>query len=154
MGLLEYRDFGISGEDADICIDLIEGMWQPPEVRGMDWIVPKLDGRQFGNRRPDVLVLPLAGFVRGSSGETPQERLEDFNVNVLALMAVMNPAADPGELVASQGYLGLPAGTEATIEARVRNAAASPIQSYRSFPFQLWTFELEALDPPEWALGS
>src|SRR6185503_11976819 len=105
MGLLEFRDFGISGEDADICIDLVEGMWQPVSVRGEDWIVPKLAGRQYGNRREDVLVLPLAGFVRGS-GETAQDRLEDFNTNVLALMAVMDPAADPGALVASQGYLG------------------------------------------------
>ena len=153
MGLLEFRDFGISGEDADICIDLVEGMWQPVSVRGEDWIVPKLSGRQYGNRREDVLVLPLAGFVRGS-GETAQDRLEDFNTNVLALMAVMDPAADPGALVASQGYLGLPTGMEATVQARVRNAAPAPIRSYRSFPFQLWTFELEATDPPEWELGS
>lgn len=151
MGLLEYRDFGISGEDDDICIDLIEGWQLPVEVRGTDWIVPKLAGRQFGNRREDFLVLPLAGFVRGS-GADPTERLEDFNDNLAALMAVMDPKADPGSLVLSDGYLGLATGSEATIEARVSNAAPGRIRSYRSFPFQLWTFELIALEP-EWAIS-
>jgi hypothetical protein len=153
MGLLEYRDFGISGEDDDICIDLVEGWDLPVQVRGTDWIVPKLDGRQFGNRRRDLLVLPLAGYVRGSAGATPQERLEDFNTNVQALMAVMDPKLDPGTLTLSGGYLGLGSGVEASIDCRVNNAAPGRIQSYRMFPFQLWTFELIALEP-EWTLGS
>jgi hypothetical protein len=153
MGLLEYRDFGISGEDDDICIDLIEGMWQPTQIRGRDWIVPKRDGRIYGNRRADALVVPLAGFVRGS-GADAEERLEDFNVNVAALMAVMDTVLQPGPLEASGGYLGLPAGSVATLECRVRNAAPGKIESYRNYPFQLWTFELEAIDPPEWTFGS
>lgn len=152
MGLLEYRDFGISGEDDDICIDLVEGMWLPWNVRGRDWIVPKLDGRQAGNRRKDTLILPLAGYIRGS-GADPTERLEDFSANVLAAMAVLDPSLDAGTLTVSQGYLGLPAGSEATIEARVRNASPGKIQSYRLFPFQLWTFELEVLEG-DWVLGS
>ena len=152
MGLLEFRSFGISGEDPDICIDLVEGWQLPVNVRGRDWIVPRLEGRVEGNRRADLLILPLAGYVKGS-GSNPQERLEDFNVNVTALMAVMNPALDSGTLRLSAGYLGLPAGSEATIEARVRDAAAGKIQSYPFAPLQLWTFELEALTP-EWDIGS
>ena len=153
MGLLEYRGLGISGEDDDICIDLIEGMWQPYQIRGRDWIVPKRDGRIYGNRRKDSLILPLAGFIRGS-GADPTDRLEDFNSNVTAVMAVMDTTLDPGTLSASAGYLGLPTGSDATIECRVKNAAPGKIQSYRLFPFQLWTFELEAIDPPEWDFGS
>jgi hypothetical protein len=153
MGLLEYRSFGISGENADICIDLVEGFYQAAEVRGRDWIVPKLDGRIYGNRRKDTFRVSLAGFIRGS-GADPTERLEDFNTNVAAVLAVFDTVLDPGALEASSGYLGLPAGSEAVLQARVVNAAPGKIRSYRSFPFQLWTFELEAIDPPEWTFGS
>lgn len=150
MGLLEYRSFGLSGEDADICIDLIEGFQGLPNVRGKDWIVPRLDGRIEGNRRFDVLVLPLAGFVRGS-GQDAEERREDFLANVTALVAVMDPSLGSSTLRLSAGYLGLPMGSEATIEARVRNGSAGKLQNQQSF--QLWTFELEALSPG-WDIGS
>ena len=152
MGLLEYRDFGISGENPDICIDLVEGYRLPVNVRGTDYIVPKLTGRQAGNRRADLLIIPLAGVVRGS-GASPTDRLETFDVNVTALMAVMDPSLGVGTLKLSLGYLGLPVGSEATIEARVRNAAPGKITSYRFSPEQLWTFELESLTT-EWDLGS
>ena len=152
MGLLEYRSFGISGEDADICIDLIEGMFLPWDVRGRDWIVPRLDGRTEGNRRKDTLILPLAGVIKGS-GVDPTDRLEDFAANVEAVMAVMDPSLASGTLTASAGYLGLPVGSQATIECRVLNAGPGEIQSYRSNPFQLWTFELEAL-AGDWVVGS
>jgi len=152
MGLLEFRDFGLSGENPDICIDLAQGYRLPVQVRGRDWIVPKLDGRIEGNRRADLLLIPLAGVVRGS-GANPTDRLEIFNVNVTALMAVMDPSLSSGTLKLSLGYLGLPVGSEATIEARVKNAAPGKITSYRFSPEQLWTFELESLSP-EWDLGS
>lgn len=152
MGLLEYRDFGISGEDDDICIDLVSGFLLPPSVRGRDWTVPRLDGRTEGNRRKDVLILPLAGIVKGS-GSTPEDRQTDFNDNIVALMAVMDPSLASGELALSDGYLGLDTGVVATIQARVRNASPGRINSYRTSIHQLWTFELEALDP-EWVYGT
>jgi hypothetical protein len=155
MALLEYRGLGISGENRDICIDLIEGMWQPTQIRGRDWIVPKRDGRIYGNRRADTLVVPLAGFIRGDPFLPDlTDRRETFNDNVTAVMAVMDTTLEPGSLIASSGYLGLPAGSTATLECRVRNAAPGKIESYRTSPFQLWTFELEAIDPPEWTFGS
>lgn len=146
MGLLEFRAFGLSGEDEDICIDLISGFYLPPNVRGRDWIVPRLDGRIAGNRRKDVLVLPLAGIVKGRS-------LEDWLSNTTALMDVMDPSLDAGTLELSDGYLGLAAGVVASIQARCRNAAPGRIEGYRSVPSQRWTFELEVLEP-EWVFGS
>lgn len=146
MGLLEFRSFGLSGEDEDICIDLISGFYLPPNVRGRDWIVPRLDGRIAGNRRKDVLVLPLAGIVKGRS-------LEDWLSNTTALMDVMDPSLDAGTLELSDGYLGLAAGVVASIQARCRNAAPGRIEGYRSVPSQRWTFELEVLEP-EWVFGS
>lgn len=146
MGLLEFRSFGLSGDDPDICIDLISGFYLPPNVRGRDWIVPRLDGRIAGNRRKDVLVLPLAGIVRGRS-------LEDWLSNTTALMDVMDPSLDAGTLELSDGYLGLAAGVVASIQARCRNASPGRIEGYRSVPSQRWTFELEVLEP-EWVFGS
>lgn len=151
MGLLEFRSFGISGEDPDICIDLIEGLYQLPSVRGKDWVVPRLDYQIPGNRRKDRLILPLAGVVKGS-GADPEERREDLLANVTALLAVMDPSLDLGTLTASAGYLGLPVGSQATIEARCRNGAPGKIIGYNSGPVQLWTFELEALS--DWDVGS
>ena len=152
MGLLEYRSLGISGEDADICIDLAYGMNLPWKVRGRDWIVPRLDGRTPGNRRKDVLILPLAGFIRGT-GATPQDRLEDFAANVSAVMAVMDTSLGLGTLMASAGYLGLPTGSEAAIECRVLNASPGKIESYGMSALQLWTFDLEAV-ADDWDIGS
>lgn len=151
MGLLEYRDFGISGEDADICIDLIEGFLLPAEVRFKNYIVPKLDGEQAGNRRKGTLILPAAGYVRGS-GSSATARREDFLENLTALMAVMDPSLSEGTLTLSNGYLGLPSGSEATIQAVVRNAAPGRMEAGQSF--QLWTFEFEALEEPGWTFGS
>lgn len=145
-GLLEFRSFGLSGEDADICIDLISGFYLPTQVRGRDWIVPRLDGRISGNRRKDILILPLAGIVRGRT-------LEDFLSNTTALIDVMDTSLDPGTLELSDGYLGLAAGVTASIQARTRNATPGRIEGYRSVPSQKWTFELECLSP-EWTFGS
>jgi hypothetical protein len=153
MGKLEYGGFILSGNDEDVCIDLSEGWQMPVQVRGRDWIVPKLDGRIYGNRRADTLLLPLAGFIRGSNGSTPQERLEDFNTNAMIVSSVLDPTLDPQTLELSEGYLGLLAGVVVTIEARVKNVALGRIQSYRNVPFQLLTAELEALNPA-WEYGS
>lgn len=151
MGLLEFRDFGISGEDPDICIDLIEGLYQLPSVRGQDWVVPKLDYQVTGNRRKDKLILPLAGVVKGS-GTTAEERREDLLANVTALVAIFDPSLGEGTLRASAGYLGLPAGSEAVIQARCRNGAPGKVQGYNASVWQLWTFELEAF--MDWDVGS
>lgn len=146
MGLLEFRGMGISGEDTDICIDLISGFYLPTQVRGRDWIVPRLDGRIAGNRRKDVLILPLAGIVKGRN-------LEDFQSNITALIDVMDTSLDAGTLELSDGYLGLMTGVVASIQARCRNASPGRIEGYHGVPSQKWTFELEALQP-EWVFGS
>lgn len=152
MGLLEFRSFGISGEDPDICIDLQEGWQIPPSVRRRDWTVPRLDGRTEGNTRRDIITLPLAGTVKGS-GPTAEDRLADFNDNTAALMAVMDTGLASGELRLSDGYLGIDSGVVLTIDARVKNASPGRIESYRTSPIQRWSFELECLDP-EWTVGT
>lgn len=150
---LTFRGFGLSGADADVCIDLIEGYLVLPSVRGRDWIVPRLDGRTEGNRRKDVLTLPLAGYVRARLGVTVEERREAFNEKLAAVMAVMDPSLSSGELLLSDGYLGIDSGTSLSIQARCKNAASAKITGYNSVPQQLWTFELECLQP-EFEVGT
>ena len=149
MGKLTYGSLVISGEDPDICLDLIEGYQLLPAVRGKDWVVPRQDYKTPGNRRKDRLVLPIAGIVKGSGG-TPQERREDLNVNLTAVLAVLHTFAGFQTLTLSDGYLGLPVGSEATIEARTVNGAPGKMQNGQSA--QLWTFELEAFE--DWEIGS
>lgn len=151
MGLFEYRDFGLSGEDADICIDLVEGFLALPEVRGTDWVVPRLDYQVAGNRRKDRLIFPANGFIRGS-GTTPAARRADWLTNVTAVLAVMDPSLGFGTITLSSGYLGLPTGSEATIEARVRNGSPGKVTSYGMQIQQLWSFEFEAFS--DWDVGS
>lgn len=150
MGKFEFSSFVLSGGDPDICIDLMEGLFQLPEVRGKDWVVPGLDGVTAGNRRLGKLILPVAGFIRGS-GDDYQSRREDFYSNLSAVMAVMDPSAAPATLRAFEGYLGLPTGSEATITGRVRSASPGKVQNGQSF--QLWTFEFECYEPG-WEIGS
>jgi len=147
MGLLEFDDFGLSGEDDDICIDLINGYLVLPTLRGSDWVVPRLDGRIAGNRRKDTMIIPAAGIIKGVS-------LEDFNDNVTAVMAVLQPGQlDVKVLRLSDGYLGLDSGVTAEIEARCKNAAPGNVDSYRTRPIQKWTLEFEVITP-EWTFGS
>lgn len=133
----------LSGSDPDICIDLIEGFVTLPDVRGKDWIVPGLDSEQPGNRRLGKLILPSAGYIRGS-GATPVARREDFLTNVSAVMAALDPSLGVGVITLAAGYLGLPVGSEATISARVRNVSPGKMQDQQSF--QLWTIEWECYD--------
>lgn len=140
----------LSGSDPDICIDLVEGFITLPDVRGKDWIVPRLDSEQPGNRRLGKLILPAAGYIRGSGG-TPEERREDFLVNVTAVMASLDPSLGVGTLTLAAGYLGLPTGSEATIQGRVRNVAPGKLQNAQSF--QLWTIEWECYQVA-WDIGS
>lgn len=149
-GKFEIGSFALSGGDDDICLDLIEGFIGLPQLRGRDWIVPRLDGEEPGNRRAGKLILPVAGFVRGT-GSTPTERREDFLVNMEAVLAAIDPTAGVATFTLSEGYLGLPTGSEATIQGRVRNASPGKLQNQQSF--QLWALEIECYSPG-WEIGS
>lgn len=141
----------LSGGSDEICIDLLEGFFLFPQIRGQDWIVPRLDGEQPGNRRKGKLIIPAAGYIRGA-GSTPAQRLEDFNLNVQTVITALDPTLGVGVITLAAGYLGLASGDTATISARCRNGAPAKITGYNSFPQQLWSFEFEAYDP-EWVIS-
>lgn len=149
MGTFAFNPAGslgsitLSGSSDDICIDLLEGFVTLPDVRGKDWIVPRLDSEVAGNRRLGKLILPSAGFIKGS-GATPQARRESFLVNVTAVMTALDPSLGVGTITLASGYLGLPVGSEATISARVKNVSGGKMQNAQSF--QLWTVEWECYE--------
>lgn len=146
MGTLTFRSLVISGSDPDICLDLVEGL-SFPDVRGKDWVVPRLDGRTEGNRRLDTLILPIQGVIKGS-GTVGSTRQADFQANVQSVMDVMDPTLSPGALVLAD-YLGV----DATIQARCRSASPGKVTNYRGSIYQLWAFELESI-APVWDFGS
>lgn len=161
MGTFKFNPAGAAGDftladdedpTAEIQIDLIEGFNLLPQIRGRDWIVPRLDGEEAGNRRLGALILPAAGVVRGSGG-TVEARRESFNDAVTALLAALDPSLGVGVLTLADGYLGLGTGEEAVIPGRVQNAAPGRVTGYRTFPQQLWTFEFKCYDP-EWTIGT
>lgn len=129
-----------------VCLDLVQGYFEPAVPRGEDWIAYGLDGRTPGNRSLDERFIILEGYTRGI-GETPADRLESFHDATAAVMAVMDTSAAPGTLSISSGYLGLPVGSEATIQARCTDVGSKRMTGYRSAPFQLWTIELLSVDP-------
>lgn len=141
-----------SDQTLDIQIDLIEGFINLPSLRGTDWVVPRLDGETVGNRRLGPLILPAAGRIRGS-GSDPEERRESFYTNVSAVLEALDPSLGAGVLHLEDGYLGLPAGLEATIPGILLNAASARITGYQGFIQQLWTFEFKCFDP-EWTVGT
>jgi hypothetical protein len=136
----------LSGGSPEVCIDLIEGFITIPQLRTRDWVVPRLDGEVAGNVRLGALILPAAGYIRGA-GATATARREDWLANTEAVMAALDPSLGVGTLILAAGYLGLPTGSEATIPGRVLNAAPGKVQSYNTYPMQLWTFEFKCYDP-------
>lgn len=134
----------LSGGSDKLCIDLIEGFRTLPDYRGRDWIVPRLDGEQPGNRRKGKLILPAAGYVQGL-GSSEQARRDDMQLTLATLMTALDPSLGVGVITLAAGYLGVPSGDTATISARVRNVSPGKMQRHESF--QLWTIEFEAYTP-------
>lgn len=148
--MIEYRSVEL--QTAKIHFDIPSGFFEPADVRGKDIIVPGRTGRVYFARVKDSRSVELQGYVMGI-GATPQERSEDWHASTQALMAVMDYSLAAGALVASEGYLGLPAGDIATLQARCVNAIPGPVLNCMSF--QRWSFELECVaSPPEWDIES
>jgi hypothetical protein len=131
-----------------VCLDLVEGYAEPSTVRGADWIVPRLDGRTKGNRRHDVRRIVLEGYIRGL-GTDLAERQQSWREATDTVMGLMDRASNPGDLIISDGYLGLPAGATATIGARCVNFGRGDILNGQTF--QKWSIELLSIDP-EWVV--
>ena len=142
MPVREWRGLAIDDLDG-IYLEITRGFLVPPSVRGVDYIVAAKAGRSSGNRVADVIdSIILEGYVRG---DDPEEWL----VNRLALLAMLGEAGvTTGVLTVRAPDYGLPTGSVATINARVKNWVEGTIIAYRD---QTWSVELVSIDP-EWVV--
>lgn len=145
---LTYRGMDIQNTDG-IFLEIIRGIGEVPEVRGVDLVVPALAGRVVRNRVADRLSIILEGFVRGvggGSGSTHDEDSDrsDFATNRAAFRALFDPTLDPGDLVAT-----LEDGSYQHIAARTLNHVWDPqVPSFANV-----NVELESVDP-DWTAGA
>lgn len=133
------------------CFDLVKGLHVPAAVRGTDAEAAGQEGRYAGNRVIDIWTGTLEGYIRGQ-GATVAERRESFHDLTATVLALFQRDLDPGDLVADNGYLGIPAGEVWTLSARAANVVPGEIVSGQTF--QLWSFGMEAVEPAEWVVES
>lgn len=120
-------------------------------VRGEDAVIVGKPGRFVTTRKPDHLVIILAGWVEGQ-GATHTAKREDYLDLMAELSAVWDPALDPSPLIVSAPVEGLGTGMTATLNARFLRRTGPP--KVGEF-FARMTIYLECVDdPPMWVLGS
>lgn len=149
-----------------IALDLVKGLFESPQVRGEDDVIPGTPGRDPMAREADKLIIRLEGHVTGE-GPTAAERSMNWFDDMQILMPLMALTEAPGALVVTPtgitfrgtsvlspvgetAYLGLPPGASATINARCVNQVGGRVEGHMSH--QRWSFDLEAVDPPEWVI--
>lgn len=149
-----------------IALDLVRGLFESPQVRGEDDVIPGTPGRDPMAREADKLILRLEGHVTGE-GVTAADRSMDWFDQMQTVAALMALTEAPGALVVTPtgitfrgtnilspageaAYLGLPPGATATISARCVNQMGGRVEAHMSH--QRWSFDLEAVDPPEWVI--
>lgn len=136
---LEYDGNDLQEADFSIFLEIVEGLDESADHRGVDTVVPGLDGQIEGNRRPDRRSILLAGIVRGTGG-TPMADLRD---NIQTLSGWFDPAS-PADLVAT-----LENGDTATI--RARTTPGFPKWRKENRVLARVVIELVSIDP-EWVI--
>ena len=128
--------------DDGLHLQLVAGYSEPVSVRGTDTVVPSLAGRIARGRVADVRSLRISGYVAANTAAEWRDATDVF-------ADIFDTRLAPGVLELDGEYLGLPAGTTATINARTLNAVGSAIQA--GMTLQFWDIELESLDP-DWVI--
>lgn len=140
---LTYDSTDIQDLDG-IFLEIIRGApGEPAEVRGRDDVALGRDGRVARNRRRDVRIIELSGWVKGTGSDEEDQR-EDYWDNRLALEALFST----GTTDVLQATL--PNGDTYTINTRCR-----PPMLFRQIvpAFATVSIELESVDP-DWEPGS
>jgi hypothetical protein len=63
---LTFDGTDVQRSDLGIFLELVRGLGEPPEVRGVDVVIPARSGRYVRNRVADRLVIELRGYVMGT----------------------------------------------------------------------------------------
>jgi len=104
-------------DDFTIYFWIVSGLFEVPQVRGEDTVVPALAGRVEGNRVNDVLTIVLEGQITASPLLTDlDDTRSDWWDNVAAIRTLFASDRERADLVAQ-----LPNGTTATISAHPMN---------------------------------
>ena len=77
LSSLTFDGVDLQRSNLTIHLEVTQGLWELPEVRGEDSIVPGLNGRIPRNRVRDRRMIVLAGWVQGT-GANETDRLASF----------------------------------------------------------------------------
>lgn len=138
---LTYRGTDIQDTDG-IFLEIIRGLLDGREVRGVDLIVPAREGQIVRNRFAHRRSIELRGWIRGVAGDEDADR-GDFATNRAAFLALFDETLEPGELSAT-----LEDGSTQTIDARTLNVIPDEIVP----TFVRVSVELESVDP-DWTVS-
>jgi len=110
---LTYDGFDLQTADLQIFLKIVQGLNEPPSVRGEDYIVPARPGRVEANRINDVLNIVLEGYIFADPAQTDTAGARaSYRNNVQAIRNLFRPDRDRASLVAT-----LEEGSVWTIEA-------------------------------------
>jgi hypothetical protein len=134
---LTFRGTDIQQEDA-IFLEIVGGLMDGREVRGVDLIVPSRAGQSVRNRVASRRSIELGGWIRGVDTGGEDADRSDLAANRAAFIALFDETLEPGALVAT-----LEDGSVQTIDARTLNV----IPVVRVPSFYDVSVALESVDP-------
>jgi len=135
----------LTRSDGKLLFRITRGINEVPDVRGVDTVVPSLNGRIPRSRRLDRLVVEASGLVIGA-GATEALQRTDFRSLMETLRDLMNPVQDPYDIAVT-----VEDGTTRTITARPLNLVAGDddLPSFREVSLQ-W----ESVDAADWGVSA
>lgn len=137
---LEYAGEDIQDQDLGIFLEIVHGLNETPEVRGVDTVVPGAPGRVAGSRVFDRFTIHLEGWVTGGASGGAAA----FRANMAFLQSLFSPTRTPATLRAV-----LEDASVAEVTARPLSIAGGAQPVPDALPISV---ELEAIEP--WAAGS
>jgi hypothetical protein len=138
---LTYRGTDVQDEDG-IFLEIVRGLLDGREVRGVDLIVPSSVGQVVRNRVAHRRSIELRGWIRGVDAGGEDADRADFADNRAAFLALFDETLEPGDLVAT-----LEDGSAQTIAARTLNVIKDQVVP----SFVNVSVELESV-APDWTI--
>lgn len=94
---LTFDGTDLQRSNLTVHLDVTVGLDEVPNYRGVDTIIPTLDGRVSRLWRADSLDIELSGIVQGT-GSTEDDRLGSFRDIVEELKTLFQPGGGPSVL--------------------------------------------------------
>lgn len=97
---LTFDGNDLQPSDGSLFLEITSGLNEPPEVRGVDVVVPASAGQIPRTRKPDRLTIVLTGYVQGIGADQDASRIA-FRTVVDNVRGLFDTAADPADIVAT-----------------------------------------------------